>query len=49
MEILERELDFLIDKLSHSGDFRNDLENLQSVYPFNKYDLNPYNQLNKSI
>ena len=38
MEILERELDLLIEQLGHSENFRNELENLQSVYPFNKYE-----------
>jgi len=38
MEILEHELDRLIEKLKDSESFRNKLENLQSVYPFNKYE-----------
>jgi len=38
MEILENELENLIGKLNNSNDFRNELENLQSVYPFNKYE-----------
>ena len=34
MEQLNEELDKLIDKLEHSIDFRNDLESVNSVYPF---------------
>ena len=38
MEKLEHDLDILIDKLSNSDSFKNDLETLQSVYPFNKFE-----------
>jgi len=38
MEILEQELSKLIEKLSNSEDFKVKLENLQSVYPFNRYE-----------
>jgi hypothetical protein len=38
MEMLEHDLDKLIGKLSSSGNFKHDLETLQSVYPFNKYE-----------
>jgi len=33
MEQLNEELDKLIDKLEHSANFRNDLDNVKSVYP----------------
>ena len=38
MEILEYEIDLLIEKLKNSKSFRVELEDLQSVYPFNKYE-----------
>jgi len=38
MEKLTEDLDILIDKLEHSESFRAELESLQSVYPFNKYE-----------
>lgn len=38
MEQLSEELDKLIDKLEHSTDFRNDLESVNSVYPFSRYE-----------
>ena len=38
MEQLNEELDKLIDKLEHSIDFRNDLESVNSVYPFSRYE-----------
>ena len=38
METLEHELALLIEKLREAKNFRDELENLQSVYPFNKYE-----------
>lgn len=38
MEQLNEELDRLIDKLEHSANFRNDLDNVKSVYPFSRYE-----------
>jgi len=38
MEQLNEELDKLIDRLEHSKDFRNDLESVNSVYPFSRYE-----------
>jgi hypothetical protein len=38
METLDKELDAFIEKLNNPIDFRNELENISSVYPFNKYE-----------
>jgi len=38
MEILEYELEILIKKLSNSNNFQNELDHLQCIYPFNKYE-----------
>ena len=38
MEILEQEIDLLIDKLSNVNDFRKSLDEINSIYPFNKYE-----------
>ena len=38
MEKLKAELDKLIDRLERAPDFRDRLENLVSVYPFNEYE-----------
>ena len=38
MEILEKELEILISKLKNSDDFYAEIETIQNVYPFNKYD-----------
>ena len=38
MEMLENELDSLILKLKNADDFRFEVENIQNVYPFNKYE-----------
>ena len=38
MEMLENELDSLISKLKNADDFRFEVENIQNVYPFNKYE-----------
>lgn len=38
MEILEKELESLVLKLKHLDDFRSEIENIQNVYPFNKYE-----------
>jgi hypothetical protein len=38
LEILEHELALLIEKLRGAKNFRDELESLQSVYPFNKYE-----------
>ena len=38
MEKLTKQLDELIKRLENSETFRDDLENLRSVYPFNKYE-----------
>ena len=38
MEQLDNQLDNLIERLENTIDFRNDLEKLNSVYPFSKYE-----------
>ena len=38
MEILEKELEILISKLKNSDDFYAEIETIQNVYPFNKYE-----------
>jgi hypothetical protein len=38
METLNNELDALIDKMNNPIDFRNELENIHSVYPFSRYE-----------
>lgn len=38
MEMLENELDSLIAKLRNADDFRSEVEGIQDVYPFNKYE-----------
>jgi len=38
MEKLRKQLDGLIDRLSHSDEFRAKLEDLKSVYPFSEYE-----------
>ncbi|MFN3692132.1 MAG: hypothetical protein ACK4R7_04480 [Fervidobacterium sp.] len=38
MEILTKQLDELIKRLENSKTFKDDLEHLRSVYPFNKYE-----------
>lgn len=38
MEKLAEQLDSPVERLSNSKNFREDLENLKSVYPFNKYE-----------
>jgi len=38
MEILEQELELLIDKLDNAEDFRNTLDEINSIYPFSKYE-----------
>ena len=38
MEQLDNQLDNLIERLENTVDFRNDLEKLNSVYPFSKYE-----------
>lgn len=38
MERLRKQLDDLIDRLSHSDEFRSKLEDLKSVYPFSEYE-----------
>ena len=38
MEELDNQLDILIERLENSEDFKNDLEKLNSVYPFSKYE-----------
>jgi len=38
MEKLKRQLDKLVEKLENSSDFRSELENLFSVYPFSEYE-----------
>ena len=49
MELLEHELNLLIEKLKHSRVFKEELENLQSVYPFNKYEFIISNLLSNNI
>jgi hypothetical protein len=38
MEKLTEQLDDFITRLAHSEDFRNELAEVQSVYPFSKYE-----------
>lgn len=38
MEILEKELDELIDKLVNVEDFRAEIDRIQNVFPFNRYE-----------
>ncbi len=38
MELLNSQLDALIERLENSQNFKEDLENLRSIYPFNKYE-----------
>jgi len=38
MEKLKKQLDKLVDSLENTENFRSDLENLVSVYPFNEYE-----------
>ena len=38
MEKLRNQLDKLIDRLSHSNEFRSKLDDLKSVYPFSEYE-----------
>ena len=38
METLNKELDSLIELLSNSSDFKRDLDNIKSVYPFSRYE-----------
>jgi hypothetical protein len=38
VELLNKELDKLIDKLEHSSHFRKDLDNINSIYPFSRYE-----------
>ena len=38
MELLERELDSLITKLKNSENFLSEIDNIQNVYPFNRYE-----------
>ena len=38
MEILNYELDKLVDKIERATDFKSDLENLKSIYPFSRYE-----------
>lgn len=36
--MLEEELEFLVSKLKNANNFRDEIENIQNVYPFNKYE-----------
>ncbi len=38
METLNKELSSLIEQLSNSSDFKRDLDNIKSVYPFSRYE-----------
>lgn len=49
MEQLNEELDKLIDKLEQSVNFRSDLDNVKSVYPFSKYEYIISTLLSKDI
>lgn len=49
MEKLNNELDKLIDKLEQSTNFRNELENVKSIYPFNRYEYIITTLLSKDI
>ncbi|GHU01589.1 hypothetical protein FACS1894147_01720 [Spirochaetia bacterium] len=49
MEILDKELDALIEKLNNPIDFRNELENISSVYPFSRYEYIISTLLSKDV
>jgi hypothetical protein len=49
METLDKELDTLIEKLNNPMDFRNELENINSVYPFSKYEYIVSTLLSKNV
>ncbi|MGI5089022.1 hypothetical protein GWP40_11930 [Treponema vincentii] len=38
METLENELELLISKVKNADNFCSEIENIQNVYPFNKYE-----------
>jgi len=49
MEALEKELGLLIDKLNDANDFRRTLDNINSIYPFSKYEYIISSLLSKNI
>jgi hypothetical protein len=49
METLNQELDALMSRLNDSNDFRNKLDSLVSVYPFNRYEYIISTLLSKNI
>ena len=49
MEKLTKELDSFIEKLADSSTFKDDLENLKSVFPFSKYEYIISSILSKRI
>jgi hypothetical protein len=49
MEILEQELDLLIDKLNNAENFRNTFDEINSIYPFSKYEYIISALLSKNI
>jgi len=49
MEILEQELDLFIDKLNNANDFRVALDEIKSIYPFNRYEYIISALLSKNI
>jgi hypothetical protein len=49
MEILEKELGLLIDKLSNASDFYKTLDGINSIYPFSKYEYIISSLLSRNI
>jgi len=49
MKILKQEIEKFIEKLENSTDFKNDLDNIKSVYPFSRYEYIISTLLSKDI
>jgi hypothetical protein len=49
METLEQDLNMLINKIDDSNDFRLKVENINSIYPFSKYEYIISSLLTKNI
>jgi hypothetical protein len=49
METLEQELDLFIERLSNASDFRKTLDEIDSIYPFSKYEYIISTLLSKTI
>ncbi|HBG36400.1 MAG TPA: hypothetical protein PLH82_03665 [Candidatus Paceibacterota bacterium] len=49
MEELNKELDKLIDTLEHSANFKNNLDNVKSIYPFSRYEYIISKLLSKQV